>query len=327
MGPSGKTTNFTEPPWYHSPHAGGRSTWPRCAAYILPSILIPNGHNAIILCAMAAEVNSRRKWFFMAGIIILALLYWLRPTPAPRHVRLPPTRQEQARNPVEHKEVSPLKPSPARAADLTPSRPATLPIHPPAGGEMSPTPPTQWESTYRPPVLIKIRVEDDSGHLVERATVQSRDCGFMRIAVSGITEISLDPAFERCTVRAGRRDGMLFSWSQVEEVELTGDTELVLQVDSEPVGGMGMQVAEHERGVLVQGLVPGAPASRAGIQAGEVVVEVDGVDSADLSIDDFILVATGPVGTRVGLVIAHPDENGNWTEREVTLTRELLKSE
>jgi len=74
-------------------------------------------------------------------------------------------------------------------------------------------------------------------------------------------------------------------------------------------GGVGLVVSMRGSALTVVSPMEGTPAARAGIKVGDVVVEIDGVSTNDLSFSDAVEKMRGPKGTTVTLsVIREGDE-------------------
>ncbi len=85
--------------------------------------------------------------------------------------------------------------------------------------------------------------------------------------------------------------------------------------------GLGLEVAMYEGGVKVATVVEGGPAARAGLQAGDVIVAVDGSSIQGRSLEQVIGQVRGERGTQVDLTVAH---GGEGQTKAFTLTRELI---
>jgi carboxyl-terminal processing protease len=86
-------------------------------------------------------------------------------------------------------------------------------------------------------------------------------------------------------------------------------------------GGLGIQITE-EHGILkVISPIDGTPAARAGIQPGDLIVEIDGKSTQGLSLMEIVRVLRGKPGTSVKLTIAR----GSKTPFEVPITREIIQ--
>lgn len=78
---------------------------------------------------------------------------------------------------------------------------------------------------------------------------------------------------------------------------------LQLQTTGE-YGGLGMEIAVRDDWVTVITPLPGTPAERAGLQAGDRIVEIDGVSTEGWTSQEAVLVLRGPEGEPVDLRIA-----------------------
>jgi hypothetical protein len=108
-----------------------------------------------------------------------------------------------------------------------------------------------------------------------------------------------------CTVNAFRRDGMLIGKGDAAEVTIADGQEQVLDfvLPELPTAGLGIQFSAQDGGFLIQGVVPGTAAADLGLESGDLVIEVDGTPTEGLSIEDFVDLAVGPVGTEVDIIV------------------------
>ncbi len=75
----------------------------------------------------------------------------------------------------------------------------------------------------------------------------------------------------------------------------------------------------HEAGqTKVKSVLPGTPAHQSGLEAGDIIREVDGVQTQDASSDCVVAGITGPEGTRVTLTLRRPGDND---VHEITIKR------
>jgi len=81
-------------------------------------------------------------------------------------------------------------------------------------------------------------------------------------------------------------------------------------------GGIGIQITMDDGDLKVLSPLVGTPAYRAGMMAGDRIVEVDGVTTAGMKLDDAIRHMKGPVGTKVTLTVVHAGGNP-----EITIPR------
>lgn len=93
-------------------------------------------------------------------------------------------------------------------------------------------------------------------------------------------------------------------------------------------GGVGLSISkavestpENPAYVEVASPIDGTPGHKAGIQAGDLIISIDGTSTADITMDDVLSILRGEIGTTVDLVI----RRGKNLEFPVTLTRALIE--
>jgi carboxyl-terminal processing protease len=89
-------------------------------------------------------------------------------------------------------------------------------------------------------------------------------------------------------------------------------------------GGIGIRVGLIEGKLTVITPLIDTPAYRAGILAGDQIVEIAGTSTDGMSLEDAIKLMKGPIGTDIRLTIRHSTES---EVRPLTLKRELVKME
>ncbi len=87
-------------------------------------------------------------------------------------------------------------------------------------------------------------------------------------------------------------------------------------------GGLGMQVTMDGEAVKVVSPIDETPAAKAGIMAGDVIVQVEGEPIKGLTLDKVVEKLRGPVGSSVRLQIARQNQP---TPLDFTLTRQIIK--
>lgn len=86
-------------------------------------------------------------------------------------------------------------------------------------------------------------------------------------------------------------------------------------------GGIGIQVTVEEGQLKVLSPLVGTPAYRAGIVAGDRIVEIDGKPTAGVTIEEAVKRLKGEEGTQVTLTVIHP---GRTNKETISVTRETI---
>ena len=94
------------------------------------------------------------------------------------------------------------------------------------------------------------------------------------------------------------------------------------QVEGE-FGGIGIQVAidNNTRRLTVMTPLPGTPAYRAGIRAGDQIMEIEGKSTEGFSIEDAVRMLKGKAGEPVSIGVLHA---GSTKVEQLTVTREVI---
>ena len=72
--------------------------------------------------------------------------------------------------------------------------------------------------------------------------------------------------------------------------------------------GIGAHVAIRDEQLTIIAPIDGSPAARAGIKAGDVILEVNGQPTSEMSLTEAVLIIRGPEGTSVKLLVLHQGE-------------------
>ncbi len=88
------------------------------------------------------------------------------------------------------------------------------------------------------------------------------------------------------------------------------------------IEGIGAQVAVRDEQLMIIAPIPDSPAAKAGIRAGDIILEVDGQSTAGMSLAEAVLNIRGPKGTTVNLLILHQDEA---SPEEIEIVRAEIK--
>lgn len=241
----------------------------------------------------APAPSSRRRWallaFAFACLLTLGLWWWAQPRPSPEK----PERVVTAR-PVSRPEVSSPKESPPPAR--------TPPAQSPRALERERLDDLGYVGAEDVSVLWHGHVDNGAG--LPRGTVRVRGCGgYALVDDEGYYELTGDPG--PCELRAERRDGLLTALGEPKSVQAKPGSEVVvdLVVSAHAAAGMGIGYAATESGMLVTRVHPGGGAEQAGLQPGDLILNIDGEPTADMSAEEFMEWGVGLSGTEVQLQV------------------------
>jgi len=78
--------------------------------------------------------------------------------------------------------------------------------------------------------------------------------------------------------------------------------------ESEIFGGLGISIWTGRNGAKIAGVMPGSPADGAGLQAGDLIVSINGTDLSVVNPEEQTNYLRGKAGTSISLVV---NRNGN----------------
>lgn len=85
--------------------------------------------------------------------------------------------------------------------------------------------------------------------------------------------------------------------------------------------GVGIEITIQNGRLTVVSPIEGTPAFEAGLKAGDVILEIDGEPTQDISIMDAVHKIRGPKGTEVELTILHKDANA---PKKIKVKRDVI---
>lgn len=118
----------------------------------------------------------------------------------------------------------------------------------------------------------------------------------------------------------GAIQGMLSALGDTDHTRFETPAE-VQQENSQLSGhfvGIGVQIDLKDGRPVVVAPLPNSPAERAGLKPGDVILKVDGTDTAQLDLSKLSSQIRGPAGSKVELLILRPSTNQTFS---VTITR------
>jgi carboxyl-terminal processing protease len=107
----------------------------------------------------------------------------------------------------------------------------------------------------------------------------------------------------------GAINGMVEALGDPYTSYLDADTyRLSLQSLAGSFEGIGAYVTSEEGQIIIVSPIADSPADRAGIEAGDIIVAVDGQSTEGMSLTEAVLLVQGPEGTTVDLLVLHEGE-------------------
>ena len=136
-------------------------------------------------------------------------------------------------------------------------------------------------------------------------------CGNLAVAdQNGVVHMDILP--KPCTIIAMRQDGLLRTMSEpVPIVPQPGEDVVVdIQIPEGPRGGLGIQLSIDDAGhITIDQILDTGPAGAAGLEAGDVVVEVNGESTEGMDLAEFVDEVGGEAGTSVAVTVDRDGEH------------------
>ncbi len=129
------------------------------------------------------------------------------------------------------------------------------------------------------------------------------------------------------TIREGI-DNMLFSLDPYTEYYPEEDQSELEQMVKGSFGGIGSLITYNtklKRSMIAEPF-EGTPAAKAGLKAGDILMEIDGKDLAGKNNSEVSQMLRGQAGTSFKLKVERPNEKGGQTPMEFTIVRESIQT-
>ena len=152
---------------------------------------------------------------------------------------------------------------------------------------------------------------------------QSLDLNLIDTALGVIKDKYVEPdKIDGTMLTEGAIKGMVDALNDPHSTYLTPEQYQLTQSSlSGNFEGIGAYVGMDNGTVSIIAPIPGTPAEKAGLKAGDLILEIDGKSTAGMNVDEVVLVIRGPKGTSVTLTILHKDETQPVT---LTITRAAI---
>ena len=98
-------------------------------------------------------------------------------------------------------------------------------------------------------------------------------------------------------------DAMLSSIDENSAYYNENETKQLMDTLTDEVNGIGVNVLMNDGSIIVSQPIPGSPAEKAGIRAGDIIIGANDIDLRGLDFDMALDYIRGPVGTKVDVKI------------------------
>jgi len=163
--------------------------------------------------------------------------------------------------------------------------------------------------TIMGPILVALFAFVSGGWLLQRGVEGPRAMTDSRVLVEILDRISRDYVDEHPVDDLSRMavEGFLKELGDPHTSFMSAEDYNDLRVSTTgEYGGLGIQIAERDGWITILAPLPGTPAERAGLLAGDRIIEVEGASTQGWKDDDAVDVLRGRVGEPVNIRIARP---------------------
>jgi len=101
----------------------------------------------------------------------------------------------------------------------------------------------------------------------------------------------------------------------------------IIAQTSESFGGFGISVYPGKKGVSVASVLPNSPAAQAGLQAGDVIISINGTTLSSIAPENQISMLRGDSGSSVALQVSRDGENIDLLAKRAYISVQDLESQ
>ena len=87
------------------------------------------------------------------------------------------------------------------------------------------------------------------------------------------------------------------------------------------LAGIGAVLKKNNDQLAINTVIPGSPAEKAGLKAGQVITAINAIPTATMTIEDAVKLIRGPKGTQVELTVTSPPDS---KPQQVAIVRDLV---
>lgn len=181
----------------------------------------------------------------------------------------------------------------------------------------SQTPPDPAEEQARSPAAMEDD-SPDSGATNQALPLPVNEVRLFTEALDVIRSAYVDEIDDRTLLGYAIR-GMLEGLDPHSDYLSEDDYDSLEESTRGEFGGLGIEVGEENGYIRIISPIDDSPADRAGIQAGDLIVEIDGRPVREMSINDAVELLRGEPGSSIDLTLMRNDET-----IDVSLEREII---
>jgi len=193
-------------------------------------------------------------------------------------------------------------------------------------GRISPMPKTMKFTIITLLLVISLALSFTAGCVTETAEPSSTDTGLD--AIEEVWHIILEEYVESDrldtgTLSQGAIKGMMEALDDPYSSYLDAQAyELSMGSLEGKFEGIGAYVGIRDEQITIIAPITNSPAAKAGIKAGDIILEINGSSTSGISLEEAVLRIRGPKGTSVRLTVLHQDDT---VPEEIEIVRDEIK--